>query len=370
MSNELTQQDPASMVGTADFLFRDGMMETLERFSTLMSKGRSTIPQHFQGNPADCMAVVMQAAQWRMNPFAVAQKTHLVQGTLGYESQLVNAVITSMAPTKDRLHYDWYGDWSNVIGNFVEKTSGKGSKYIAPGWSLVDEKGCGVRVWATLKGEDEPRYLDLLLSQAQVRNSTLWATDPKQQLGYLAVKRWSRLYVPDVIMGVYTPDELETLPRDMGNAQVVSNDRPASAVSALKQKLGVSEQEGEPSTLQSVLESIKDARDKAELDLAVKPVPDFSQADKKKARAAYVAKRKELTPPAAAGTAVDMNTGEILKGEVNSEAFSMPDVENMITRAENGDDLDTACDLIRDLPVDRQASARKLAIAQRQHLEG
>jgi hypothetical protein len=47
------------------------------------------------------------------------------------------------------------------------------------------------------------------MSQATVRNSTLWASDPKQQLAYLAVKRWARLYCPDVILGVYTPDELQ-----------------------------------------------------------------------------------------------------------------------------------------------------------------
>ncbi|HAU6479257.1 TPA: recombinase RecT, partial [Citrobacter freundii] len=46
-------------------------------------------------------------------------------------------------------------------------------------------------------------------SQAQVRNSTLWASDPRQQLAYLAVKRWARLYCPDVILGVYSADEVE-----------------------------------------------------------------------------------------------------------------------------------------------------------------
>lgn len=79
----------------------------------------------------------------------------------------------------------------------------------APDWTLEDEKGLGVRVWATMKGEDEPRVLTLLLSRAQVRNSTLWASDPKQQLAYLAVKRWSRLYCPEVILGVYSTDELD-----------------------------------------------------------------------------------------------------------------------------------------------------------------
>jgi hypothetical protein len=41
-----------------------------------------------------------------------------------------------------------------------------------------------------------------------VRNSPLWVSDPRQQLAYLAIKRWSRLYTPDVILGVYTPDEI------------------------------------------------------------------------------------------------------------------------------------------------------------------
>lgn len=51
-----------------------------------------------------------------MNPFAVAQKTHLVNGVLGYEAQLVNAVITTCAPVVDRLHYEWFGEWEKVIG--------------------------------------------------------------------------------------------------------------------------------------------------------------------------------------------------------------------------------------------------------------
>lgn len=205
MSNELVLNKDA---GTAAAIFSPDGLDKLLRFAEVMAKGNVTVPSHLVGKPADCMAVAMQAAQWGMNPFAVAQKTHVVSGTLGYEAQLVNAVITTMSPTKDRINYEWFGPWEGVIGKFAEKTSQKGNKYIAPDWTLKDEKGCGVRVWATMKGEDKPRELELLLSQAQVRNSTLWASDPKQQLAYLAVKRWSRLHCPDVIMGVYTPDEL------------------------------------------------------------------------------------------------------------------------------------------------------------------
>ena len=41
------------------------------------------------------------------------------------------------------------------------------------------------------------------------KNSPLWKTNPKQQLGYLQVKNWARLYCPGAILGVYTPDEFE-----------------------------------------------------------------------------------------------------------------------------------------------------------------
>lgn len=35
---------------------------------------------------------------------------------------------------------------------------------------------------------------------------------PKQQIAYLAVKYWARLYCPEVVLGVYTPEELEDRP--------------------------------------------------------------------------------------------------------------------------------------------------------------
>lgn len=212
MSNEIIQA-PVNEVSTKEAIFSPAGLQRLQAFADVMAQGRTTVPAHLAGKPADCLAVALQATQWGMNPFAVAQKTHVINGTLGYEAQLVNAVITSMSPTKDRLHYEWFGPWENVVGKFTEKTSQKGNKYIAPNWTMADEKGCGVKVWATLKGEDEPRVLELLLSQAQVRNSTLWGSDPKQQLAYLGVKRWARLYCPDVILGVYTPDEFEQKPR-------------------------------------------------------------------------------------------------------------------------------------------------------------
>ncbi|MGH4667376.1 RecT family recombinase [Klebsiella pneumoniae] len=197
MSNDIAiTSQPGATVGTAAAIFSPEGMDRLVRFATLMADSKATVPAHLAGKPADCLAVTMQAAQWGMNPFAVAQKTHVVNGTLGYEAQLVNAVVSSSNLLATRLNYKWDGDWSKVSGKTDKSPS------------------LTVTVWATLKGESEPRTLTISMAQAVVRNSPLWEQDPRQQLAYLCVKRWARLHAPNVLLGVYTPDELqEAAPR-------------------------------------------------------------------------------------------------------------------------------------------------------------
>lgn len=174
----------------------DSLFNKCYRLAQVMASGKCTIPKHLQGSEGDCFAVIGQALRWGMDPFAVAQKTHLVSGTLGYEAQLVIAVINNRAPISDRIKFEYFGDWSKV------KSKEDNSDDV------------GVICRATVIGDDEPTELSLTMAQVgTVRNSPLWAADPRQQLAYLAAKRFSRLHFPDVIMGVYTPDELA----DRGN---------------------------------------------------------------------------------------------------------------------------------------------------------
>ena len=209
-------------------------LEGMINLARLMATSKVTIPVHLR-NEGDCLAIVMQSAQWGMNPFSVAQKTFLLNGVLGYEAQLVAAIINKNAPIKERLNYQFVGNWDKVIGNTKEKTSRNGNIYRVSASTPEDEKGCGVIVSATMHGETKPRELHLMLTQVTVRNSTLWAEDPKQQLSYLASKKWSRLFCPDVILGVYTKDEVEEI---VGNVTIeetfenetVHNEKPIQTV--------------------------------------------------------------------------------------------------------------------------------------------
>ena len=277
---------------------RETAMSSPERLTALMSfadkmaECRVTVPAHLAGKPGDCMAIAMQADRWGMDPFAVAQKTHLINGTLGYEAQLVNAVITSMAPTTGRLNFEWFGPWERIVGKFKTLTGKSGKPYQAPAWSQADEAGCGVRVWATLRGETEPRVLELLLQQATVRNSTLWASDPKQQLAYLATKRWARLYTPDVILGVYTPDELEQrAPIDVTPVRV---DESASAADRLKSRISGAKGESFVDRIDELLAIIAAADSDESLADIAEEIKAAGLGGDKSLRDAWAARRAEI----------------------------------------------------------------------------
>lgn len=209
----------SNTIGSTAMMFGAGNFDRAMKVADAMAGAVVSVPAHFRNKPGDCLAVVMQAAQWNMNPFAVAQKTHLSQsGALGYEAQLISAVIVSCGAITGQPEFRFLGDWNRVLGKVEERKSDKGGKYYVPTYTKADEEGLGVVCTAYLRGESEPREITVMMSQCYPRFSTQWATDPQQQITYVAVRKFARRYAPGAILGVYTPDELEDQsPRDMGN---------------------------------------------------------------------------------------------------------------------------------------------------------
>lgn len=270
---------PADTSTTAMVLDESTLSKMLS-FAKVMASSTITIPKHLQGKEGDCLAITMQAMQWGMNPFAVAQKTHVVNGALGYEAQLVAAVINVRAPISGRLDYEWFGDWAKVNGK------------------TCSDDNVGVFIWATFKGETEPRRLRLSMAQVGgVRNSPNWASDPRQQLAYLAAKKWSRLHCPDVILGVYTPDELDNLtPVDVTPAVIKPG---ASKSDALKQSLKTKPAAPVVSDLEKATSAIESAKTLDELAACAKGFSDFvlTEGEIQQVKAAYKARKAALQPP-------------------------------------------------------------------------
>lgn len=195
MNNELSVKSDTNIM-----LFDDGKLTQLMKFADFMSGSGLAIPQHLQGKPADCFAIAMQAVQWGMDPFAVARKTYFVNHAISFEAQLVNAAVSSSRAIKGGFKYKYDGDWEKIVGTKPLTKDGWGDK----------EQGLCISVGAILAGEEEITWGEpVYLASVQTRNSPLWKNHVKQQISYLAVNMWARMYTPAVILGVYTPEEVE-----------------------------------------------------------------------------------------------------------------------------------------------------------------
>lgn len=167
------------------YMLEGDSMGKMMMLAEQMASSKLSVPEHLRGNVGDCLAIITQAMLWDMNPFAVAQKTHVVSGRLGYEAQLVIAVVQNSGAIRGSIRFEYSGDGANVA----------------------------CRAGAVLRGESEVTWGEWLkASDVTTKNSPLWKTNARQQMSYLQAKNWSRLYCPGAILGVYSVDELEDSP--------------------------------------------------------------------------------------------------------------------------------------------------------------
>jgi hypothetical protein len=141
---------------------------------------------------ANCLLVVDLAMRWEASPFVVAQCVAIVHGKLCVEGKLVHAIIEAKLGT--RLKY-----------TFDEKQG----------------EQLGVTVSGTLPGEHEARTVEGNVATWRTKgNNSPWmaAANWKRQLRYRGAREWARAHAPAVLLGIYTPDEMEDPgvgPRDL-----------------------------------------------------------------------------------------------------------------------------------------------------------
>jgi len=177
--------------GGAQFRNAGEVME----FAKMMAVSHIGVRKHLRGNPGACLSVLMRAIGWRMDPFAVANQSYLVNDQIAFESQMIQAVILQRAPIRGRFRFVY---------------DGEGQK-----------RRCTVSV-RTLDG-DEVSLTTPTVGEIPVKNSPLWKGDPDQQLSYYAGRALCRRYFPDVLLGVYSVDEVEMYqPRDPDQARDIT----------------------------------------------------------------------------------------------------------------------------------------------------
>lgn len=235
--------------------------DQLKEFGKMMFEGKM-MPPHLKSAEA-CTLVALQALQWGLNPIPVAQKTFEIKGKLGYEAQLIMAVINTSGVLKTPFEFQWNGAWEKVQGKIEQKTSSKNKddegefkKYYVPAWKSEDEKGLSCTVKAALKRDGVAHSLTIEMTQATIRNSTLWASDPKQQLAYLTVKRWAALHCPEVILGFVSEDDVVERGEPINGGEVTPEPVQKPALFPLGDDLPEEETPETPKESESVLTEI------------------------------------------------------------------------------------------------------------------
>jgi hypothetical protein len=188
MSNELTTQNSNGGIAGAEWLTPATMTEGM-KLAELMADC-TLVPQHLRDKPGDCFPILVQALRWRMDPFAVAQCTAVVRGKLCYEGKLVHAVLISMGAIDGRLSYEYSGQGQNRA--IVVTGTPHGGKASSISGTVAQ--------WKTENGN--------------------WQKDPDMMLAYRGTRAWARLYCPDAMLGVYTPDEMQEVIKET-TAEVV-----------------------------------------------------------------------------------------------------------------------------------------------------
>lgn len=157
-------------------------LDQAAKLAEMMSRGK-LVPGHLAGSPGDCLMVIEQAMRWNMSPFAVAQATSVIQGKLMFEGKLVAAALQSSGILASRLNYEYAGQGADR----------------------------SITVSAVLNGEKDARSVVVALKDAKTNNG-MWTKQPDQQLAYHGARVWARRYAPEVMLGVYAPEEMEPSP--------------------------------------------------------------------------------------------------------------------------------------------------------------
>lgn len=158
-------------------------LDAAVRFAQFMAKAKTVLPKHLHDAPGECLAIVMISRDWNMNPYMVGSKTSVINNRLMYEGQLVAGVINNARVLERRLRYEFAGE-------------GKARECTAFG---------------QIRGESEERSVTVgVPGPGEATNSPLWKGAPHQvdqQLTYKAARVWARRYVPEIMLGVYTPED-------------------------------------------------------------------------------------------------------------------------------------------------------------------
>ncbi len=152
------------------------------------------VPEHYKGSPEDCMIVFNQAANLGIDPMLFMQKTYVIKGKLGMETQMAIALTNKAKIFKDLLKYEYSGEKTGTTDTRKCKASAitQNGMLCEAECSVQDAKDAGW--WSKIN-----KY---------GKDTSLWPKLTSDFLTYRAAIRLIRRYCPQVLFGMDTVEEL------------------------------------------------------------------------------------------------------------------------------------------------------------------
>lgn len=143
------------------------------------------VPKDYQNNTANCIIALEMASRLAISPMMVMQNLYVVNGRPAWSSQYIIAMINSSKKYKTELQFRFDGDGDNL----------------------------GCRAWVQDYNDHEVVGPRISMQMAKdegwlSKNGSKWKTMPEVMLRYRAASFFGRLNCPDMIMGIYSTDEV------------------------------------------------------------------------------------------------------------------------------------------------------------------
>lgn len=149
----------------------------------------SIVPQQYRKNLPNCMIALDMAMRLKTSPMMVMQNLYIVNGSPAWSSQYIVATINASRKYKTELQYDMQG---------------QGDTLSCYAWAMDhnDHKVQGPTI--TMKMAKDAGWYN--------KNGSKWKTMPEVMIRYRAASFFGRLNCPDMIMGIYSTDEVLEMP--------------------------------------------------------------------------------------------------------------------------------------------------------------
>lgn len=173
--------------GGALSVFSDAQsFSTALRMSQCLASS-TVVPREYQNNVGNCMIAIEMASRINTSPMMVMQNLYIVNGRPAWSSQWIIAMINSSRRYKTELQFEFGHDQA--------------------------DGGLSCRAWAEDYSGHKVYGPKITMAMANQegwtsKNGSKWKTMPDVMIQYRAASFFGRMNCPDMIMGIYSSDEV------------------------------------------------------------------------------------------------------------------------------------------------------------------